>query len=142
MILNKAEEQKLIEKIASIERVTAVEIRIHLCSKSPSSDDMKEAEKVFKKLGMGRLANHAGILIYLAEDRHALVCLGDTAVNEKFGEHFWKEIVDEQILCFKKGDYFIGLLGALERIEKKSIEFFPAEPDEKKDNLLSDEISR
>lgn len=140
-ILNKSEEQRLVKLIGELERKTSGEIRIHIESKTSRHGILADATRIFKKLGMDKTKNRNGVLILVSIKNHELACIGDQGIHEKAKQEFWEETVKLLQSAFKKGDFFIGLHQAIERVGAVLSEHFPYKDGEENPNELSNEIS-
>lgn len=138
-LLNKAEEQRLVQRIVEFERHTSVELRIHIAAKASKGGAFEDAKKVFVKLGIQNTKLRNGLLVFIAVKSHDIVCLGDDGIHQKVGQAFWQKGVELLKESFSKGDYYIGFDSMLGFFEKELKQHFPPETDQ--GNELSNEIS-
>ena len=133
------EERKRLESaIASAERNTSGEIRIHIERKC-TSDPRERALRSFHKLGMTKTSARNGVLIYVACESRQFAILGDKGLNEAVPAGFWKDICDNLGKAFKEEKYVEGLESAVILVGKKLKAFFPYMSDDV--NELPDDIS-
>ncbi|MCO6492930.1 MAG: TPM domain-containing protein [Phaeodactylibacter sp.] len=132
------QEEQIIAAIRSAERNTSGEIRVHL-EDDPKEDIMKEAKKVFFRLGMHKTEARNGVLIILAPERKAFAILGDEGINKVVPENFWQEERDLMQEHFRRGAFAEGICLAIEQVGEKLKAFFPYQQDDT--NELPDDIS-
>jgi len=132
------EEERIVASILKAERHTSGEIRVHL-EDNFKGDVLKEAEKVFLKLGMQKTEARNGVLIFLAPEKKAFAIIGDKGINEVVPENFWQEERDLMLEHFRKGEFCEGICAAIEQVGEKLQHYFPyVKGDE---NELPDDIS-
>jgi uncharacterized membrane protein len=124
-LLNTQEEALLVQLISELEKKTTAEIRIHIAKRVSKVGPFADAKKIFSRLGMHKTSHRNGVLIFVAAIDRKMCIFGDQGIHEKVGDQFWKEVVAEVILKFKKQDYFFGFKHALEQVGKKLEENFP-----------------
>ena len=83
---------RIVAAIAAAEKGTSGEIRVHLTRHAPKDLEARALRR-FHLLGMTKTAERNGVLIYIAPRARVFRILGDTAIHEKCGEGFWKEVV-------------------------------------------------
>jgi uncharacterized membrane protein len=138
-ILNKAEEERLVGLIRTIERKTTGEIRVHITKHVTRLGVIQDANRAFLKLGMDKTERRNGVLLYIAVKDHELACIGDEGVHKIVGDNGWQHIVTSLQDHFKKGDYYLGLHKAVVSIGSILETHFPGQASV---NELPDEISR
>lgn len=131
------DEPRVVAAIGAAERRTSGEIRVFV-SREAAEEPIAAAKKQFERLGMTQTAARNGVLIFLAPRSHTFAVLGDTAVHEKCGESFWRELADAMTPRFKAGDFTAGLVLAIERAGDLLATHFPRRPDDR--NELPDRI--
>lgn len=137
--LSTEEEQKVIKAIREAENHTSGEIRVHL-EKSLDQDAIKRAQEVFFQLEMDKTIFKNGVLFYVAVDDHKFAIIGDQGIDKVVPDDFWESIKNEVITEFLKSNFTEGLVMGIIHCGEKLKEYFPN--DDKKDNELSDEISK
>jgi uncharacterized membrane protein len=95
----------------------------------------KAAEKAFIRLGMMRTQQRNGVLLFVVPSRRRLVVLGDSGINEKVGEDFWRGVVAKVSERFRKGDFTGGLVRGIEEIGEQLAAQFPYNPASDLDEL-------
>lgn len=132
------EEEQIIAAIQQAESCTSGELRVHVDYKS-KGDVMKEAWRVFQRLGMQKTAERNGVLILIAPDQKQFAIIGDEGINQRVPENFWAEERNLMQSHFKQGQFCTGICLVIEQVGRKLQEFFPHQIDDV--NELPDEIS-
>lgn len=135
---NSEESSKIVAAIATAEKNTSGEIRVHLAKKI-KGEVLPEAIQTFGRLGMQKTALRNGILIFLVPEQKVFAIYGDRGINEKVPSNFWEEEKDLLLQYFKEGKYADGVCEVVHQVGEKLQTFFPIQPDDK--NELSNEIS-
>ena len=135
---NREEEEQIIAAIQQAESCTSGELRVHVDYKS-KGDVMKEAWRVFQRLGMQKTAERNGVLILIAPDQKQFAIIGDEGINQRVPENFWAEERNLMQSHFKQGQFCNGICLVIEQVGRKLQEFFPHQIDDV--NELPDEIS-
>lgn len=133
------EEQLIVASIKAAELNTSGEIRVHL-EKNCRREAMKEAVRVFRKLGMYKTRERNGVLIFLAPDERKFAIIGDEGIHKLVGQDFWEEEKELLLGYFAKNAYCEGLCKVVEKVGEKLKLYFPYESGDV--NELSDEISK
>jgi len=121
----KIDQHRLIEALRDIEHQTLGKVYVYV-SHRPIEDALASAQRRFEKLGLARIHEHrASVLIYIAPRTHKFAVVGDTAIHERCGESYWKELADALSRDLKAGDVTIALLNAIESLKGPLIEHFP-----------------
>jgi len=128
---------RIVAAIAAAEKQTSGEIRVHVTRRMPK-DIEERAVRRFHLLGMTKTAERNGVLIYLAPRARRFRILGDTAIHEKCGEDFWKEVAAAMEAHFRKGELTEGVVAGIERVGAVLARHFPR--GEKDKNELPDTI--
>lgn len=132
------QKKEMVSAIKEAELNTSGEIRIHFdnhCKKNV----LKCAATIFRQLGMDRTTLHNGVLIYIALEDKRMAIVGDSGINEKVPDDFWKSIKDRMIEKFCQGHITEGVCEAIRETGIQLKKFFPRQQDDK--NELPDEIS-
>ena len=85
----------------------------------------------FELLGMTNTAERNGVLIYIAPRARQFRILGDTAIHEKCGDDFWKEVAAAMEEHFRKGEFTEGVVAGIERVGEVLARHFPRRPDDR-----------
>ena len=132
------QETLIIAAIRKAESETSGEIRVHL-EKDPSGTALKEAKRIFRKLGMHKTEGRNGVLIILLPEEKTFAIIGDKGIDNAVGTNFWDSERDLMERYFRDGEFCAGLVAAIDRIGSKLKSFFPS--DECNENELPDDIS-
>lgn len=136
--LSEAEASQIVEAIASAEKNTSGEIRLHI-EPYCKMDVLDRAADVFGFLEMHKTALRNGVLFYVAFEDHKFAILGDAGINAKVEPGFWDEIKELVLADFKDKRFADGISKGILKAGEKLKEQFPYQSDDK--NELSDEIS-
>ena len=131
--------ERIVAAIAAAEKETSGEIRVHITRRVPK-DLQQRAVRRFHLLGMTKTAERNGVLIYIAPRARQFRILGDTAIHEKCGEHFWKEVAAAMEAHFRERRLTEGVVAGIERVGEVLARHFPRR--EKDRNELPDSIDR
>jgi uncharacterized membrane protein len=136
--LSKEEESKIIDAIASAEKNTSGEIRVHI-EKKCKNDVLDRSAFIFAKLKIHKTALRNGVLFYLAIEDKKFAILGDTGINNVVPDGFWDHIKDEMAKEFSQLKFADGLIKGIDMAGEKLKSFFPYQKDDV--NELPDDIS-
>ena len=128
---------KIVSAIRAAETRSSGEIRIVL-SRHKAKDPLHAAQRQFVRLGMANTQAHNGVLIFVAPASRNFAVIGDTAVHEKCGDAFWRELADAMTEKFKRGAFEEGIVLGIERAGALLAEHFPPVPGDR--NELSDDV--
>jgi uncharacterized membrane protein len=115
---------RVVAAIVAAERRTSGEIRV-LLARHKAPDPVGAAKKHFERLGMTRTKHRNGVLIFLAPRSRTFAVIGDTAIHEKCGDVFWRELTAAITGHFKRGDFTAGLVHGIEHAGALLAEHFP-----------------
>lgn len=115
---------RIVAAIAAAEKQTSGEIRVHVTRRAPKDLEARALRR-FHLLGMTKTAERNGVLIYLAPRARRFRILGDTAIHEKCGEDFWKEVAAAMETCFREGKLTEGVVAGIERVGEVLARHFP-----------------
>lgn len=135
---NLQEQQLLIDAIAKAELKTSGEIRLHI-ENFCFGNELKAAEKVFKRLKMHQTAERNGVLIYIAALSRKIAVAGDEGIHQKLGNQFWEKLVAKLIQDFKADKKAEALAACIVECGEQLGKFFPRREDDV--NELSNAIS-
>jgi len=130
--------ERIVAAIAAAERGSSGEIRVHVTRRKPANLE-ERALRRFHRLGMAKTRNRNGVLIYIAPGLRRFRILGDTAIHEKCGEEFWKEVASAMEGHFRKGEFTEGVVRGVERVGEVLARHFPREAGDA--NELPDQVT-
>ena len=137
-ILNREEDQRVVEAIRQAELNTSGEIKVHI--ENHCRGDVEERSLVvFNHLKINETQQHNGVLIYLAVRDRKFAILGDEGINKVVEADFWNDIRDLMATAFKEGRFAEGLEQGIMRCGEKLKTFFPYQSDDI--NEIPDDIS-
>ena len=137
-ILNREEDQRVVEAIRQAERNTSGEIKVHIENRC-KGDVEQRSLYIFDKLKLNETQLRNGVLIYLAIKDHKFAILGDKGINDMVEDGFWNDVKDLMLNQFKEGRFAEGLEQGIQRCGEKLKAYFPYQLDDI--NEVSDEIS-
>jgi uncharacterized membrane protein len=123
--LSKLEHDRIVDAIREAESKTAGEIRVFIQRGKLGVDPLIAAQKKFHKLGMQKTSERNAILIFVAPRAHKFAVVGDKAVHEKCGEHFWTRLVESMREHFRNERFSHALVEAIEEAGKALAQHFP-----------------
>ena len=135
--LPKIDHSLVVAAIGDAERRTSGEIRV-VVSRGKIADPVVEAQRQFERLGMTRTQRRNGVLILFAPRSRTFAVIGDTAIHEKCGDRFWRELAAAMTEHFKRGDFTTGLVHGIDRAGALLAEHFPRASDDR--NELPDDV--
>jgi uncharacterized membrane protein len=125
--LQRLDETKITEAIATQEARSSGEIRVYVSHRS-REDALEAAQRRFDKLGMTRTRRRNGVLIYFAPITQKMAIWGDTAVHEKVGANFWQQIIQQMSERLKQGHFTDAIVEAIHEVGSVLAQHFPREP--------------
>ena len=137
-ILNREEDQRLVEAIRQAERNTSGEIKVHIENRC-KGDVEQRSLYIFDKLKLNETQLRNGVLIYLAIKDHKFAILGDKGINDVVEDNFWNDVKDLMLNQFKAGHFADGLEQGIMRCGEKLKAYFPYQSDDI--NEIPDDIS-
>lgn len=140
MKVSPEQEQRIVAAIESAEKLTSGEVRVHLQAKC-SGDPLKDAQKVFTRLGMNQTELRNGILFYFALDSHKYAVLGDSGIHAHVGQSFWDGIRDHMLPELREGRLTEAIELGIAEAGRALALHFPYQGDADRDEL-SNEVSR
>jgi uncharacterized membrane protein len=129
--------ERIVAAIRVAETRTSGEIRV-LVARQQTADPLTTARAHFERLGMTKTQARNGVLIFLAPASRNFAIIGDTAVQEKCGDLFWRLLAAAMELHFKRGEFTAGLLHGIEKAGALLAEHFPSDPNDQ--NELPDAV--
>jgi len=137
--LSSRDRQLLVDAIRSAEAATSGEIRVHVQARC-SADPVRDATRVFERLGMTRTAERNSVLIFLAWRSRRFAVIGDTGIHQRVGDAFWQATVDAVTKHFRtSGALASGLEAAVQAVGEALKQHFPHQKNDT--NELPDTIS-
>lgn len=137
-ILNREEDQRVVEAIRQAERNTSGEIKVHIENRC-KGDVEQRSLFIFDKLKLNETQLRNGVLIYLAVKDHKFAILGDKGINNVVEDGFWNDVKDLMLSHFKEGRFAEGLEQGIMRCGEKLKAYFPYQSDDI--NEIPDDIS-
>ena len=137
-ILNREEDQRVVEAIRQAERNTSGEIKVHIENRC-KGDVEQRSLFIFDKLKLNETQLRNGVLIYLAIKDHKFAILGDKGINDVVEDNFWNDVKDLMLNQFKAGHFADGLEQGIMRCGEKLKAYFPYQSDDI--NEIPDDIS-
>ncbi len=118
------DQQKIIDAIATAEKMTSGEIRVHIQPKA-HGEIRNVAERTFERLGMTKTALRNGVLLFIACEEQRFVILGDHGIDEKVPAGFWDEIAAKLTIHFRAGSFTEGIVEAIHSAGEELRHYFP-----------------
>ena len=137
-ILNREEDQRVVEAIRQAERNTSGEIKVHIENRCKGNVEQRSLF-IFDKLKLNETQLRNGVLIYLAIKDHKFAILGDKGINDVVEDGFWNDVKDLMLNQFKEGHFAEGLEQGIMRCGEKLKAYFPYQSDDI--NEIPDDIS-
>ena len=137
-LIGAEDRQRLLDKIARIEKRSSGEVRIHVTARRVK-DPMEEARRTFTALGMTHTRRRNGVLVFLSLPSRQFAIVGDEGIDRVTRSDYWEGLRDAMAERFSLGSYTEGLLEILDRVETVLAEHFPYEEGDVDE--LPDEIS-
>ena len=137
-ILNREEDQRVVEAIRQAERNTSGEIKVHIENRCKGNVEQRSLF-IFDKLKLNETQLRNGVLIYLAIKDHKFAILGDKGINDVVEDGFWNDVKDLMLSHFKEGRFAEGLEQGIMRCGEKLKAYFPYQSDDI--NEIPDDIS-
>jgi uncharacterized membrane protein len=129
--LNRLEHDAIVKEIGVAEAKMRGEIRVFI-SRKETNDAVAAAQKIFDHLGMHKAPERNSVLLFVAPRVRKFAVIGDSAVHERCGDKFWKEVTYEMSLYFGRGEFSEGILHGVRRAGDLLAEHFPRHPGDKK----------
>ena len=138
-LLERLDQQRIVDAIAGAEKSSAGEIRVHIQPRAFGGDVQHVAEKTFERLGMTRTVDRSGVLLFIASEEQKFAIVGDQGINDKVEPAFWDTIAAGLGAHFRAGEFTEGIVEAVERVGARLAEHFPRRSDDTDE--LSNQIS-
>ncbi|MGH2704115.1 MAG: TPM domain-containing protein [Actinomycetota bacterium] len=136
-LLDKLDNDRIVEAIRSAESRSTGEIRVHISGRKVK-DVQAAAARRFEKLGMAATRQRNGVLLYVAPRVARFAVLGDTAIHDKCGDDFWREVAGAVETEFRGGRFTEGIVRGVERLGEVLAQHFPPPAGQADANELPD----
>jgi uncharacterized membrane protein len=83
------------------------------------------AQKKFQRLGMGKTTERNAVLIFVAPRAHKFAVVGDQAIHEKSGEHYWRKLVERIRDHFREERFSDALVDIIRDLGSELATHFP-----------------
>jgi uncharacterized membrane protein len=113
--------------IREAERATTGEIRVAVLPRVRGGLE-KAVVHAAERLGMTRTKERNGVLILVDPAHRTFLVWGDTAIHERVGDGFWKDVAAAIQERFRAGDFTGGLVHGIETAGRALAAHFPAGP--------------
>jgi uncharacterized membrane protein len=123
--LSKLEHDRILQAIREAESKTSGEIRVLIQRGKLKSDPLVAAQRKFQRLGMYKTRERNAVLIFVAPRVHKFAVIGDQAIHEKCGDHFWQQVATAMHHCFRQQKFSDGIGGAVIAIGDALAQHFP-----------------
>jgi uncharacterized membrane protein len=113
--------------IREAERATTGEIRVAVLPRVRGGFE-KAVVHAAERLGMTRTKERNGVLILVDPAHRNFLVWGDTAIHERVGDAFWKDVAAAIEEKFRAGDFTGGLVQGIETAGRALAAHFPSGP--------------
>jgi uncharacterized membrane protein len=110
--------------IRDAEKETSGQIRVLISHKSVA-DPVAAAQEEFARLGMAKLPERNGVLIFVTPRSRKFAIIGDAGVHAKCGDVFWQELAQAMTGYFRKSEFTEGIAHGVRKAGKLLAEHFP-----------------
>jgi uncharacterized membrane protein len=124
--LQALDHDRIVAAIRDAEARSRGEVRVHVASR-PVDDVQKAAERQFETLGMTKTAERNGVLLFVAPQSRNFAVVGDTAIHQRLGDAFWRDVAAAMEADFRAGRYTDGIVKGLARAGDALAAHFPRE---------------
>lgn len=133
------EENEIVEAIATAEKNTSGEMRVHL-EKGTQEPPIIRAFQVFRELNMHQTKARNGVLIYVGVESHQFAIYGDKGIDDIVNHDFWEKTKEKIQYYFEKKQFKNGLIAGIMQASECLKAYFPY--DENDENELPNTISK
>jgi uncharacterized membrane protein len=123
--LSKLEHDRILQAIREAESKTSGDIRVFIQRGKLKGDPLVVAQKKFHRLGMHKTRERNAVLIFVAPRVHKFAVIGDQAIHEKCGDHFWQQVATAMHHCFRQQKFSDGIGGAVREVGTVLARHFP-----------------
>jgi len=134
----KEEGDRIVEAIRLAELRTSGEIRVHL-EVGSGQKTIREAVKIFAKLGMKQTKDRNGVLFLLVPEKKEFSIYGDVGIHKIVPEGYWEDIVTHVEKQFRLGAFTDGVCEGIQMVGEKLKMHFPYKTGD--ENELPNQIS-
>ncbi|HEY1849335.1 MAG TPA: TPM domain-containing protein [Opitutaceae bacterium] len=120
----KVDHARVVASISAAEARTTGEIRV-VVARHASKDPVASAKAYFEHQGMAASPGRNGVLIFVAPRSRNFAVIGDSAVHEKCGDAFWRDLADAMTGRFAAGRFTDGIIHGVERAGELLAAHFP-----------------
>ncbi len=122
-MLNEAEEAKLSDKIAAIEKGTSVEFAVVTMDDLKGENIRQYATKLGNYWGVGKSESDNGVLILLVKNTREVNISTGLGAETILSDQDCKKIIQKDMLpFFKRNDFFSGLDTGIEKVIDRMVE--------------------
>ncbi len=128
-IINEDDKKNIIEIIKLIETKTTGKVKIYICKKT-KGNPLINSRIQFEKFGFKQLKDKNGVIIFISVQDKKIAIFGDDGINSRVNKDFWQNVINAMIEKFKNGQFALGLIGGLNLLGEKFMEFFMRQTEE------------
>ena len=132
---SKEENEKIVAAIRNAEKCTSGEVRVFVESRCRFIDPLDRAMEIFAELKMENTKDRNAVIVYVAIKDRQLAIYGDSGINAKTGDQYWKEEVNKMISEFHQHHYADGIVHCVEDIGQALQTYFPYDRETDKNEL-------
>ena len=132
--------ERVVTAIREAEGRSRGEVRVHVVHHRVG-DVEAAAAAAFAKLGMTSTAERNGVLIYVAPRSQRFAVVGDTAIHERCGARFWRDVAASMGQAFREGRFSDGLVEGIATVGLALAREFPRISGQGDKNELPDTVS-
>ena len=122
--INQLPHDTLVAAIRDAEKKTSGQIRVLISHKSVA-DPVAAANKEFTRLGLAKLLDRNGVLIFVTPRSRKFAVIGDAGVHAKCGDSFWQELAQAMTGYFRKSEFTEGIAHGVRKAGDLLAEHFP-----------------
>ncbi|MFI5184663.1 MAG: TPM domain-containing protein, partial [Vicinamibacteria bacterium] len=137
---DRIDHERIVAAIREAEGRSRGEIRVHVVHHS-IGDVEAAAGAAFARLGMTSTAERNGVLIYVAPRSQRFAVVGDTAIHERCGPGFWRDVAAAMEQAFREGRFSDGLVDGIAAVGAALAREFPRVAGQVDENELPDTVS-
>ena len=122
--INQLPHDTLVAAIRDAEKKTSGQIRVLISHKSVA-DPVAAENKEFTRLGLAKLLDRNGVLIFVTPRSRKFAVIGDAGVHAKCGDSFWQELAQAMTGYFRKSEFTEGIAHGVRKAGDLLAEHFP-----------------
>jgi len=138
--LQALDHDRIVAAIREAEGRSRGQVRVHVASHAVE-DVQEAAARHFEALGMTKTAERNGVLLFVAPPSRSFAVVGDTAIHERLGPEFWRDVAAAMEADFRAGLYTDGIVKGVARVGEALAAHFPREAGRADVNELPDDVS-